>query len=107
MRGSLVKLLVTGGVITELKNTSGFTSSTPSAVPVALSKERIRPLTATMNWDGPAAPIEAGGNAWVASSVAPVKLSAEDWPGAAPGSSPGPPTEGVESVEERRFSKFT
>src|SRR3954463_347575 len=75
MRGSLVKLFTTGGVMTELKNTSGFASITPSAVPLVLLKVRIRPFTATMNWDGPTAPMLSGGKAPVSPSVAPRKFA--------------------------------
>src|SRR5947209_20407424 len=92
MRGSLVKFRATdalSGVITELKNTSGSTFSTPSATPVDLLNERKRPLIATMYWLGPMVPIESGGNAPpVSESVAPVKLvliacGESDSPGAA------------------------
>src|SRR5512135_3187777 len=74
MRGSDVKLLPTGGVITLAKNTSVLRFSTPSAAPVDFTKLRMRPLTATMNCVGPTAPIESGGKAFVSASVAPVKL---------------------------------
>lgn len=62
--GSLVKLRAGGdsGVMTDEKNTSVSTFMTPSATPVALLNDRIRPFTSIMNWDGPAAPIESGGN---------------------------------------------
>src|SRR5690349_17895927 len=74
MRGSLVKLFVVGGVITEAKNGSVSVLRTPSATPVTLLKDRIRPFTATMNWLGPAAPMESGGNERVSARVAPRKL---------------------------------
>ena len=66
------------GVITEAKNTSGSALSTPSATP-ALVKERMRPLTKTMNCVGPAVPIESGGKAPVSVSVAPLKERAVVW----------------------------
>src|SRR5690349_6223982 len=55
------------------KKTSGSASMTPSATPVALLKVRILPLTKITNCDGPAAPIESGGNECV--STGPVTLS--------------------------------
>src|SRR5690349_11933119 len=76
MCGSLVKLLAAGGVITEAKKLSIVVLSTPSAAPVVLSKERRRPLMATMNCVGPTAPIVSGGYAPVSARVAPVKLMA-------------------------------
>src|SRR5438132_5439943 len=74
MRGSEVKLLLAGGVITELKNKSVSVSRTPSATPVDLLKVRIRPLTATMNCVGPTAPMVSGGKAAVSVRTAPVKV---------------------------------
>src|SRR5438445_13347329 len=75
MRGSLVKLFVAGGVSTEWKKTSVFASMPPSFTPVLLLKLRMRPLIATMNWLGPAAPMESGGKEYsVSASVAPRKL---------------------------------
>src|SRR3989442_2389059 len=74
MRGSLVKLFDTGGVIADAKKTSVSTLSTPSATPVVLLKLRIRPLSAMMNWVGPTVPIVSGGKALVSKSVAAVKL---------------------------------
>ena len=64
--GSVVVLWTTPfvrGVMTLLKKTSGSASRTPSVRPVFLSKLRSRPLTRMMNWVGPAAPMESGGNA--------------------------------------------
>src|SRR6266436_2346320 len=77
MCGSLVKLFVAGGVSTELKKTSVFALMPPSATPVLLLKLRIRPLTATMNWTGPVAPMESGGKEFsVSANVAPRKFTA-------------------------------
>src|SRR5439155_8301074 len=77
MRGSEVKLSPIpppSGVFTEEKNTSVSRFSTPSATPVDLLKERMRPLTATMYCVGPTSPMLSGGKAPVSASVAPVKL---------------------------------
>src|SRR5712672_633501 len=71
MRGSLVLDPLT----TEVKNTSGSAFNTPSATPVVLLNERNRPLTKTMYWDGPTAPMLSGGKELVSESVAPVKLT--------------------------------
>ena len=80
-----MKLTTTGeitGVNTEAKKTSGSALRTPSAAP-ALVKERMRPLTKTMNWVGPAVPMESGGKAPVSVSVAPSKVvTARCWRGA-------------------------
>ena len=57
----MVKLLLVGGVITELKNESVVKFRTLSFTPVALLKERRRPLRAMMNCDGPTAPMVSGG----------------------------------------------
>src|SRR2546426_1519118 len=61
--GSDVKTLspAAGELITELKKTSGWTLSTPSAVP-ALVKVLSRPLTKRTNCEGPAAPSVSGAN---------------------------------------------
>src|SRR5437763_10811661 len=72
MRGSLVLELAT-----PLKNEVVPVFRTPSATPVALLKVTMRLFTATMNCDGPTAPIESGGRenvGFVPESVAPVKL---------------------------------
>src|ERR1051325_3484406 len=74
MRGSLVKLFDIGGVITDWKKISVSTLSTPSAMPVLLSKLRIRLLMATMNCVGPAAPMVSGGKA-LSARVAAVSLT--------------------------------
>jgi hypothetical protein len=74
--GSLVKFTVIpppSGVMIDEKKTSGSAFSTPSATPVALLKLRSRPLTNIINCDGPAMPIESGGNEPV--SVGPVTPS--------------------------------
>lgn len=70
----MVVFVLVGGVITEAKNVSMVVSITPSATPVALSKVRRRPLTATTNWLGPTVPIVSGGKAPVSARVAPVKV---------------------------------
>src|SRR5437868_464651 len=75
--GSEVKFNTTApvtGVITDAKNTSGLAFKTPSAAPVVLLKERIRPFTKTMYCVGPTVPILSGGNAPVSFNVAPVKV---------------------------------
>src|SRR6266576_680742 len=75
MCGSLLKLFAAGGVSTELKKTSLLTLIPPSAKPVLLLKLRIRPLSATMNWLRPIAPMESGGKEFsVSASVAPRKF---------------------------------
>src|SRR5437773_10884650 len=75
MCGSLLKLFVAGGVSTDLKKTSLLALMPQSATPVLLLKLRIRPLRATMNWLGPAAPMESGGKEIsVSASVAPRKF---------------------------------
>src|SRR5207302_5644841 len=75
MCGSLLKLFAAGAVSTELKKTSLLALMPPSAAPVFLLKLRIRPLSATMNWLGPAAPMESGGKEFsVSASVAPRKF---------------------------------
>src|SRR6266481_4670510 len=61
MRGSEEKFFVIGGVITEVKNESLVTFMALSLPPVALMKERIRPLRLIMNWVGPADPMVSGG----------------------------------------------
>ena len=75
MCGSLVKLPVIAppiGVMTDEKNALMLRFNAPSATPVALLNERRRPFTATMNCDGPTAPIVSGGTASVSADVAPV-----------------------------------
>ena len=62
------------GVMTEAKNASIGKFSAPSATPVVLLKDLMRPLTATTNCDGPTVPMVSGGNEPVSASVAPVKL---------------------------------
>src|SRR6266567_8277771 len=93
MRGSLVKLFVAGGVSTDLKKTSVFALMPPSATPVLLLKLRIRPLRATMNWLGPAAPMESGGKEFsVSASVAPRKFRARTCGALGEGTEPAPDT---------------
>src|SRR6516162_10917092 len=76
MRGSVVKLLVNPGFSTGWKKISLLASRAPSATPVALLKLRKRPLSAIMNWVGPAAPMVSGGNEdSVSARVAPRKLT--------------------------------
>src|SRR5437867_4302564 len=89
MCGSLLKLFVAGGVSTDLKKTSVFALMPPSATPVLLLKLRIRPLTATMNWLGPAAPMESGGKEFsVSASVAPRKFKVRTCGALGPGEEP-------------------
>src|ERR1700682_1410537 len=55
--------------VTELKKMSVVVFSTPSALPVALSKDLIRPFTTTTYWLGPTVPMESGG----------MKPESDDW----------------------------
>src|SRR5512141_769109 len=73
MRGSLVL----DPLRTLVKNTSGFTLSTPSATPVVLLNVTRRPFTNTTNCVGPTAPMQSGGKdsvGFMPLSVAAVKL---------------------------------
>src|SRR6266403_5468896 len=72
MRGSVVKFKP--GVITELKKESVPVSIPPSATPVALLNERMRPMRAMTNWVGPTAPIVSGGHPEQSLKLAAVKL---------------------------------
>src|SRR5438093_534592 len=78
MRGSEDPALPTTpaptGVSWLAKKMSVVTSRIPSGVPASLSNERMRPLTATMNCDGPTAPIESGGMNPESLVLAPRKL---------------------------------
>src|SRR5438128_2564655 len=63
----------------------------PSARPVLLLKLRIRPLRATMNWLGPAAPMDSGGKEFsVSASVAPRKFKVRTCGALGPGAEPEP-----------------
>src|SRR5512142_2516440 len=75
MRGSVEKF--DPGVKTELKKLSVLALIAPSARPVLLSNERIRPLRAVMNWVGPTAPIVSGGQPEQSLKLAAVKLIVE------------------------------
>lgn len=62
-----------------MKKLSVVVSSAPSTAPVLLLNVRIRPLTPTRNWVGPAAPIESGGMSPESLKVAPRKFVVTLW----------------------------
>ena len=67
--------------LTDWKKVSVVAFSTPSALPVALSKDLIRPLTTTTYWLGPTVPMESGGmkpesDNWAPRNLVPVVCAA-------------------------------
>ena len=77
MRGSVEKLLPAGGVITDWKNVSVVTLIAPSATPLVLLNERMRPFSAIINCVGPIVPIVSGGQPEQSLNVAAVKFKFE------------------------------